>query len=102
IYAWMGHLVKRHKPFVTVVNVGRTYENRTIKGVRINFKKNNKIVFIEAGIHANEWIAPATATFILNELLTNTDPSVRAVIEKYNWIVVPSMNPDGYVYTFDV
>lgn len=51
----MNYLVKRYKPFVKLEKVGRTYENRTIYGVRVTFKPENKIVFLEAGIHPNEW-----------------------------------------------
>ena len=28
-------------------------------------------VFIEAGIHAREWIAPAMATYLINSILNN-------------------------------
>ena len=30
-------------------------------------------MWIDAGIHAREWIAPATATWMLNELVENDD-----------------------------
>lgn len=70
-------------------------------GVKVSFSPNNEnnAVFIEAGIHAREWISPATVTFMLNELLTSTDPNVRAVAESHDWYVVPVTNPDGYEYT---
>ena len=31
------------------------------------------VIFIEGGIHAREWISPATATFFIRELVTNPD-----------------------------
>lgn len=84
---------------VTVVVIGKSYEGRDIKGVKVSFKAGNKGVFLEAGIHAREWIAPATVTYMLNELLTSEDPAVREVAESYDWYVFPSTNPDGYEYT---
>ncbi|OXU26459.1 hypothetical protein TSAR_009736 [Trichomalopsis sarcophagae] len=45
-----------------------------------------------------EWISPATTTFLINELLTSKEPSVRALAESYDWYIFPMLNPDGYVY----
>nr|CAD7256038.1 unnamed protein product [Timema shepardi] len=52
-----------------------------------------------AGIHAREWIAPATLTFIINQLLTSTNTAIRNVAENFDWYIVPSANPDGYEYS---
>ncbi|KAF5272917.1 hypothetical protein FQR65_LT04846 [Abscondita terminalis] len=98
IYAWLESLPGKH-PQVTVVEGGVSYEGRKILGVKVSYKPGNKIVFLEGGIHAREWIAPATVTYILNELLTSTDPRVRAVAESRDWYVFPNVNPDGYAYT---
>lgn len=105
---------------MTVVKGGSTYEKRDIVGVRVNFGKNQNAesVLIDGGIHAREWygisnkkwyhsdcnvsrISPATVTFILNALLTSTDPEIRNLAERYNWYIFPVINPDGYEYTFD-
>lgn len=42
---------------VSVIVGGSTYEERSIKGVRVSFSKENekKAVFLEGGIHACEW-----------------------------------------------
>lgn len=54
---------------------------------------------MEANIHAREWITSATATWLLNELLTSTDPIVQVLSNEYDWIIVPIVNVDGYIYT---
>lgn len=41
----------------------------------------------------------ATATYLINELLTSTDPEVRQLAENYDWVFVPVINVDGYAYT---
>ncbi|XP_011704931.1 PREDICTED: zinc carboxypeptidase-like, partial [Wasmannia auropunctata] len=82
----------------TVVG-GKTYEGRPIKGVKVSFKPNNPGIFIEGGIHAREWISPATVMYILHQLLTSNNPEVRALAESHDWYIFPSFNPDGYVYT---
>ena len=53
-------------------------------------------VWIEAGIHAREWIAPAMATYIIDSLLNN---DVDGFTEKLNIHILPSANPDGYEYS---
>lgn len=52
------------------------------------------------GIHAREWIAPATVTYILNQLLTSTKLAVTTAAKNYDWYFFPVVNPDGYEYTF--
>lgn len=54
---------------------------------------------IEAQIHAREWIASATATYVLNELLRSTDPDIQYISEYVDWHIIPNTNPDGYEYT---
>ncbi|KAF5272915.1 hypothetical protein FQR65_LT04844 [Abscondita terminalis] len=98
IYAWLKSLPGKH-PQVTVIQGGVSYQGRPILGVKVSYKPGNKIVFLEGGIHAREWISTATVTFILNELLTSTNPRVRAVAESRDWYVFPSVNPDGYVFS---
>ncbi|XP_012279419.1 zinc carboxypeptidase-like [Orussus abietinus] len=99
IYDWLEFLGKTYPDKVTVVKGGSTYEGREIKGVRVSFKENNPGVFIEGGIHAREWITPATVTYFLNELLTSKDPEVRELAERHDWYIFPVFNPDGYIFT---
>ena len=97
---WLDSLANKYKEIELVIG-GKTYEGREIKGVKLSYGGYEKPgVFLEAGIHANEWLGPATATYILNELLTSQDPRVRALAADYDWYIFPIFNPDGYVYTF--
>ncbi|XP_031356790.1 zinc carboxypeptidase-like [Photinus pyralis] len=99
IHDWLRGLARTYPDFVKLVVGGRSYEGREILGVHVSFKSGNKGVFLEGGIHAREWISPATVSFILHQLLTSTDPAIRAVAESRDWYVFPVVNPDGYVYT---
>ncbi|KAF2899310.1 hypothetical protein ILUMI_06866 [Ignelater luminosus] len=99
INAWLDSLVERYPGIVTPIVGGRSYEGREIRGVKVSFGPGRKGAFIESGIHAREWIAPATVTYILNEFLNSKDASVRAVAESRDWYFFPSINPDGYAYT---
>ncbi|KAJ9590885.1 hypothetical protein L9F63_016090, partial [Diploptera punctata] len=101
IYEFLDSLIY-HFPYATPITLGNSYEGRPIRGVKISYKSNNPGVFLESGTHAREWIAPATALFILNELLTSEDKSVRFIAENYDWYIFPSVNPDGYEYSHQV
>ena len=73
-----------------------------IKGVKLSFGANKPGIFIEGGIHAREWISPATVTYLINEFLTSKNSLVRKLAESYDWYIVPTFNPDGYAYTHEV
>ncbi|XP_020800488.1 zinc carboxypeptidase A 1 [Drosophila serrata] len=99
-YAWMQSLANQYPGVVTLIEGGKTYQGRSILGVRITKGGSNKPgIFLEAGIHAREWIASASATYIINQLLTSEVESIKQLAENYTWYVLPHANPDGYVYT---
>ncbi len=54
---------------------------------------------ISEGIHAREWIGPATATFLIYELTENRRSDNEDLVKKLDWYFVPSVNPDGYAYS---
>ncbi|KAH8232832.1 hypothetical protein KR026_000706, partial [Drosophila bipectinata] len=100
IYEWLDKMAAKYSQ-LTVLDMGTSTQGNPIKGVKLVGNPKNKAIFIESGIHAREWIAPATATYIINELLTSQDPQVQKLAKEYNWIIFPSVNPDGYKYTFE-
>lgn len=101
IYAWLDHLCEKYKGIVTPIDVGTSFNGIPIKGVRLSFHPNNTAVFIEGGIHAREWISTATATFILNQLVSSDENDIQEIAHDYDWIVFPIVNPDGYKFSFE-
>ncbi|XP_071640392.1 zinc carboxypeptidase-like [Temnothorax longispinosus] len=99
IYDNLEELAKKYPNKVQVVVGGRTYEGREIKGVKIISGEGKRGIFIEGGIHAREWISPATAMYILHQLLTSNNSDVRYLADTYNWLIFPVFNPDGYVFS---
>ncbi|KOB74019.1 Zinc carboxypeptidase A 1, partial [Operophtera brumata] len=102
INAWIDAVAAEHSDIVTVVTIGQSVEGRDIRGVKIDYNKheNQTIGMIEGGIHAREWISPATVTWIIKEFLESNDPDVRLLAENVVWHIFPVVNPDGYAYTF--
>lgn len=63
---------------------------------------DKKRIWIDGGIHAREWIAPATNLFTIKSLIDgylNNEEAVLKIFEKYDVFALPVVNPDGYVYS---
>ncbi|XP_017476755.1 PREDICTED: zinc carboxypeptidase-like [Rhagoletis zephyria] len=103
IYSWMELLAEENPKDLTIINMGESAQGLPIKGLSLKKNKNNgtATIFVESGIHAREWIAPATANYIINELLLSNDTKIQKYANEYNWIIFPVVNPDGYKYTFE-
>merc|ERR1712012_348705 len=87
--------------FASIINIGQSYEGRDMNVLAITKAGPGKPnVFIEAGIHAREWISPAVATFIFRELVEDNAEHPE-YLDNINWYFIPSANPDGYAYTFE-
>lgn len=101
IVEYLDNLAVKYPKLVTVKTIGKSFENRDIKTITISDqhsnKKKNKIL-VDAGIHAREWIAPATALYIIHELVENFAKN-RNVLNNLDWVILPVINPDGYEYT---
>lgn len=98
---WMDSLVSTYSGIVSPINIGKSYENRDIRGVKVNIGGGEKkSVMLEGTIHAREWISTASVTWMLNELLTSGDPEIQELARTYEWYVFPVTNPDGYDYTW--
>lgn len=99
IYNWMDSLPSKHPGKITIMSAGSTFHERDIKAVKISFGEGRRAVFLEGGMHAREWVSPATVTYLINELLTSQDPAFRQMAESFDWYAVPVANPDGYYVT---
>ncbi len=51
------------------------------------------------GIHAREWITNAAMLYMIDHLVQTLPPEDEDLLE-VDWIFLPSLNPDGYEYTW--
>ena len=87
--------------WASIIDIGQSYEGRDMKVLAITKAgAGAPNIWLEAGIHAREWISPAVATYLVNELVQNYAQHPD-YLDKINWYFLPSANPDGYQYTFD-
>nr|XP_031827675.1 carboxypeptidase B-like [Nomia melanderi] len=95
IYTYLDYLAETFPAVCSVVSIGNSVEGRPLKVLRIsNGKPNAPALWIDGGIHAREWISPASVTYIIDHLVENSD-SLEA-----DYYILPVANPDGYEYTF--
>jgi len=87
--------------FASIIPIGQSYEGREMKVLAITKAgPGAPNIWLEAGIHAREWIAPAVSTFIVRELVENY-AAHPDYLDKINWYFIPSANPDGYAYSWE-
>lgn len=86
--------------FVTTETIGKSFEGRAMRVAKIcrGGCGNKPAAWIDGGIHAREWISPATVTWMLKELVEN-DADHPDLTENMDWYILPVHNPDGYEYT---
>jgi len=87
--------------FARIINIGQSYEGREMNVLAIEKAgPGAPNIWLEAGIHAREWIAPAVSTFIVRELVEDYAEHPD-YLDKLNWYFIPSANPDGYAYSWE-
>jgi len=64
----------------------------------ISVANNKSVIFITCGLHAREWIAISSCAYVARELVLSHTTN-DSVVDKLEWIIIPVVNVDGYVYT---
>ena len=86
----------------TLIDLGDSYENRAIKGLKFSTGGSDKpAVFFNGCQHAREWITVMATTYFADQLaqvyVNNT--FTQTLLDIVDVYIVPIVNPDGYVYT---
>jgi murein tripeptide amidase MpaA len=95
----MDSLSKDFPKNISVITFGKSFENRELKAIKMvaNETLKKRVVVFDCGIHAREWISPAFCMWTIDRLLTNS-----SLLEIYDFLIVPVLNPDGYVLATDL
>ncbi|XP_023225761.1 carboxypeptidase B-like [Centruroides sculpturatus] len=103
INVYLDEFAKLNGHMASVITIGHSAQNNPIKGLKIgNPGNHNKpVIWIDAGIHSREWVAPATALFLIDHLWKkSSDSRVKKLLDTFDWYIIPVLNPDGYVHTW--
>ncbi|KAF5297195.1 hypothetical protein FQA39_LY12210 [Lamprigera yunnana] len=97
---YLNYLEAKYPNLVQLERLGGSYEGRSLRVIKIstNPSANKPVIFIDAGIHAREFIAPAQALYVIQELVQNS--SNINLLDKVDWHILPVVNPDGYVHAY--
>ncbi|XP_010567495.1 PREDICTED: carboxypeptidase O [Haliaeetus leucocephalus] len=105
IYQWMTQIQKSNSKLVTQHYLGKTIENRTTYYLQISqpSDKTKKIIWMDCGIHAREWISPAFCQWFVKEILQNykSDPRISRFLKNLDLYILPVLNIDGYIYSWE-
>ncbi|XP_058616458.1 carboxypeptidase O [Onychostoma macrolepis] len=104
ISAWMNQMERENPDVVSSMIYGQTYENRNITLLKIGFNSTTpkKAIWMDCGIHAREWIAPAFCQHFVKEILGSykTDSKVNKMFKNLDFYITPVLNMDGYIYSW--
>lgn len=100
IYAYIDALPARYDN-VHVFTLTNTAEGRPIKALElVNNASDADFVWLDALTHAREWVTGSTMLYIIDQLVAGAPLPGDGLLRSKNYIVVPVVNPDGYVYTW--
>lgn len=112
IEPWMRLISQEFSTHVKLINIGMSFEGREILALQVGARplgsdntmtKRRRTVLVTGGMHAREWISTTTVNYVAFSMITSygkTD-DVTALLDEYDFIFVPTVNPDGYAYTWN-
>ncbi|XP_017122408.1 carboxypeptidase B [Drosophila elegans] len=101
INQYIEDLARDNPHRVFVKTVGKSYEGRWLKTVTItngDARRNKNVILVDGGFHAREWISPAAAVHLINELVENFESNADLLLD-FDWVILPVVNADGYEFT---
>lgn len=111
IYPWLRFLASFFTTHTRLLSIGTSSSGREILALRIGVHPTNtadpdrpkrKTILITAGLHAREWISTSSASYVAFSLITGygKTQAVTKMLEAFDFVIIPSLNPDGYEYTW--
>lgn len=87
-----------------IINIGNSAQGRSIFGIHLwgsGGKGSKPAVYFHGTVHAREWITAKVVEYISYQLLTQyaSNSTVKSILDKYDFYILPFVNPDGFVYS---
>ncbi|KAK6629899.1 hypothetical protein RUM43_003720 [Polyplax serrata] len=95
IHGYLDYLTATYPNVCSQETIGYSVEKKPLKVLKISSgKENAKAIWVDSGIHAREWITPATSTYAISQMIENGDGT-----HGVDWYFLPLVNPDGYEHS---
>lgn len=107
IVAFFNQIAADHADIAAVSVIGQTLEGRDIIALEVTGPgdaSGRPVILLNGCQHAREWITPPTMSYTADRLTEGygTDPRITQLLDHAVIRIVPIVNPDGYVYSWDV
>ncbi|KAI0396197.1 hypothetical protein F5Y17DRAFT_420763 [Xylariaceae sp. FL0594] len=113
LLAWMRLVdsMFRGRGLVQMISLGTSYEGRDIPALRVGMRPDNdvvgsrrRVILVTGGAHAREWISTSSVNYAAWSFIRSIDrdPLVNKILERFDLVFAPVLNPDGYEYTWEV
>jgi len=97
-------VINQTSGMVALNKLGKSHENRDLYIMQIQARRQvtKPLIFINCGMHAREWVSPATCMYIIDQVVSlyGKDPSVTSMMDKVDLAILPVTNVDGYAYSW--
>ncbi|XP_020494078.1 carboxypeptidase O [Labrus bergylta] len=106
IYRWMEDVERGNPELISSAVYGHTFEGRNITLLKLGLRhpegREKKVIWMDCGIHAREWIAPAFCQWFVKEIVQSykTNEKLEQMLQNLDIYVTPVINVDGYVFTW--
>ena len=100
IHDYVDHLAARQPELASIRRLGTSIDGWPIRALEISDGPTR--IAINGGQHAREWISVMVTMCIADRLLSDRSPRVRRILEGSTFFVVPLVNPDGYLHSWNV
>lgn len=109
IISYFNTIAAMHPQIASMSDVGDSLLGNDIYSLTLtgpetpgNLVADRPVVLWNGGQHAREWVSPMTVSYIASKLADDygSDPRVTDIIDNTRIVIVPVMNPDGYLYTW--
>ncbi|XP_036438132.1 carboxypeptidase B [Colossoma macropomum] len=104
IQDWIISITSANPTLISRTTIGNTEEGRPMHLLKIGKSSGSTkpAIFIDCGIHAREWIAPAFCQWFVKEAVSTygSDAEMTSLLDQMDVFVLPVFNVDGYVYSW--
>jgi murein tripeptide amidase MpaA len=109
IITYFNAIAAAHPDIASLSDVGDSLQGNDVYALTLtgpdapgNLAADRPVVLWNGGQHAREWLSPMTVSYIASKLADDfgSDSRVTEMINNTRIVIVPVMNPDGYLYTW--